>query len=130
MGYTYLHNRRSSLSRLLFVAIVFLLVLSAQVLVSQVSLPGSDPANFASLARQATAARDQGKPDEPIRYYQQALQIHPEWEEGWWYAGTLLYDTNHFADAMPAFAKVVELDPKMGPAWRKRGGHYLEDPRE
>ena len=117
MGYTYLQNRRSSPSRLLFVAIVFLLVLSSQVLVSQVSLPGSDPANFASLARQATAAREQGKPDEAIRYYQQALQIHPEWEEGWWYAGTLLYDTNHFADAMPAFAKVVELDPKMGPAW-------------
>ena len=73
--------------------------------------------SFDDLARQATAAREQGKPQEAVGYYQQALQIHPDWEEGWWYVGTLLYDGNHFAEALPAFSKVVELDPKMGPAW-------------
>jgi len=107
--------RRPSLS---LVAITFfLLVISPPFLFSQTSSPLSEPASFESLARQATAAREQGNPAEAIRYYQQALQIHPEWEEGWWYVGTLLYDTNHFAEAISAFAKVVELDPKMGPAW-------------
>lgn len=113
-----MHNRRSSRPRLLLVAItILLLVISPPFLLSQTSSPVSEPASFESLARQATAAREQGNPGEAIRYYQQALQIHPEWEEGWWYAGTLLYDSNHFSGAKSAFAKVVDLDPKMGPAW-------------
>ena len=118
MGYTVIHNQRSNRCRLLFVSIaIFFLVLSPQFLLSQTSPTGSEAASFESLSRQATAAREQGKPVEAIPFYQQALQIHPDWEEGWWYVGTLLYDSSHFADAMPAFAKVVELDAKMGPAW-------------
>ena len=96
---------------------IALLTLSSPLLFGQTSSSGQQPASFESLARQATAAREQGKSDEAIRNYQQALQIHPEWEEGWWYVGTLLYDSNHFAEAMSAFAKVVNLDPKLGPAW-------------
>ena len=118
MGYTVIHNWRSNRPKLLFVAIIlFLLAISPPFLLSQTSSTAAEPPSFERLARQATAAREQGKPDEAIPYYQQALQIHPEWEEGWWYVGTLLYDSSHFAGAMPAFAKVVELDPKMGPAW-------------
>ncbi len=96
---------------------IFLLALSSQFLWSQVNALGGDRAGFESVARQATAAREQGKTDEAIRYYQQALQIHPDWEEGWWYVGSLYYDSNRFAEAIPAFSKVVELDPKLGPAW-------------
>jgi tetratricopeptide (TPR) repeat protein len=111
-------NRRSVPSRFVVFAITLAwLVLSAPALLSQASSPGTESSSFESLASQATAAREQGKPDDAIRYYQQALQIHPEWEEGWWYVGTLLYDGNHFSEAQPAFTKVVELDPKMGPAW-------------
>ena len=100
---------------------IVLLALSPRLLLSQVSSPEAAPASFEALAAQATAAREQGKADDAIRFYQQALQIHPEWEEGWWYAGTLLYDSNHFAEAQSAFGKVVELDPKLGPAWSFKG---------
>jgi tetratricopeptide (TPR) repeat protein len=111
-------NRRSVRSILLVFAITLAwLVLSPPSLLAQASSPVSQSLSFESLAGRATAAREQGKPDDAIRYYQQALQIHPEWEEGWWYVGTLLYDGNHFAEALPAFAQVVELDPNMGPAW-------------
>jgi cytochrome c-type biogenesis protein CcmH/NrfG len=113
---------------LLFVAIVlFLLAVSPPFLLSQISSTATEPANFDNLARQATAAREQGKPGEAIPYYRQALQLRPDWEEGWWYLGTLLYDSSHFADAMPAFAKVVELDPKMGPAWSFLGLSAFEN---
>src|SRR5215469_1073073 len=88
-----------------------------QALFSQVNALGGTSSDFESLARQATSAREQGNAEEAIRFYQQALKIHPEWEEGWWYVGTLLYDRNRFAEALPAFAKVTELDPKLGPAW-------------
>src|SRR5215469_8107815 len=88
-----------------------------QVLFSQVNALGGAASDFESLARQATSAREQGNAEDAIRYYQQALQIRPEWEEGWWYVGTLLYDRNQFAEALPAFTRVTELDPKLGPAW-------------
>lgn len=111
-------QRRSVPSRfLIFVITLAWLVLSAPLLLSQAGSQGTESSNFESLASQATTARERDKPDAAIRFYQQALKIHPEWEEGWWYVGTLLYDGNHFAEAQPAFAKVVELDPKMGPAW-------------
>lgn len=111
-------KRRCNRPRLLSVAAIFvLLVIPSSYLFGQVNSLGSASSSFEDLARQATAAREQGKPQEAIGFYQQALQIHPEWEEGWWYVGTLLYDGNHFTEALPAFSKVVELDPKMGPAW-------------
>jgi tetratricopeptide (TPR) repeat protein len=118
VGYTLINTRRSSRQGLRFVAItIVLMVISPSFIFSQTASPKAEPPSFESLARQATAAREQGKSEEAIRYYQQALQIHPEWEEGWWYVGTLLYDANRFAEATPAFAKVVQLDPQMGPAW-------------
>jgi tetratricopeptide (TPR) repeat protein len=97
------------------IALAFALVFPPAIL-GQVNAPDGS-ASFEDLARQATAAREQGKPGEAIQLYQQALQIHPDWEEGWWYVGTLLYDGDHFAEALPAFTKVTELDPKLGPAW-------------
>src|SRR5271165_1897401 len=109
---------RRSLVRVQFAIIaLLLLIVFPQALSSQINALGGESANFEDLARQATAAREQGKAEEAIRYYQLALQIHPEWEEGWWYVGTLLYDGNHFTDARTAFSKVVELDPKLGPGW-------------
>ena len=99
------------------IILVVLRVLLPPSLLGQVSSSASAQGSFESLASQATSAREQGRPDEAIRYYQQALQIHSEWEEGWWYVGTLLYDSNHFAEAMPAFTKVTDLDSKLGPAW-------------
>src|SRR5262252_1382002 len=83
----------------------------------QINALGSQSENFETLAHQATSAREQGQPEQAIHYYQQGLHIRSDWEEGWWYLGTLLYDGNRFADARDAFSKVVELDPKLGPAW-------------
>ncbi|MGA9567439.1 MAG: tetratricopeptide repeat protein [Candidatus Korobacteraceae bacterium] len=111
-------NGRCNRPRLLSIAAIFvLLVISSSYLSGQVNSLGATSSSFEDLAHQAAAAREQGKPQEAVGFYQQALQIHPEWEEGWWYVGTLLYDGNHFAEALPAFSKVVELDPRMGPAW-------------
>ena len=111
-------ERPFSRVRLLITASILLVVLALpQTAFSQINALGGASSDFESLARQATSAREQGNAGEAIRYYQQALQIHPEWEEGWWYVGTLLYDRNQFTEALPAFTKVTELDPKLGPAW-------------
>jgi tetratricopeptide (TPR) repeat protein len=74
-------------------------------------------ADFDATSRSATAAREAGHADEAIQEYQRALNMRPQWEEGWWYLGTLLYDQDKYSQAIPAFAKLVELMPNAGPAW-------------
>ncbi len=89
---------------------------------SQAEVPQEGSAeNFDSLAKSATAAREAGKPEQAVRDYQRAVEIRSDWEEGWWYLGTLQYDADHFADAIPALKRVVQLDPALGPAWNFLG---------
>ena len=74
-------------------------------------------ASFESLAANAASARDAGRAEEAVRNYRAALELRPDWEEGWWYLGTLLYDGDHYDEAIPALHRMVELDPKVGAAW-------------
>ncbi len=110
-----MHRRRCSRIRWLLPSVVLFALI--QNIAGQINALGGGTQNFDEVAHQATTAREQGNASEAARYYQQAVQLHPDWEEGWWYLGTLLYDTDRWADAHTAFAKVVELDPKLGPAW-------------
>jgi len=72
---------------------------------------------FDELATQASAARERRDAQSAIRYYGQAVRLKPQWEEGWWYLGSLLYDADRYADAVPPFHRVTELDPDAGNAW-------------
>ncbi len=69
-------------------------------------------ADFAVLARRAEEARLAGRPNDAIRLYADAVRIRPQWAEGWWRAGALLFDQDRFAEAEPALARYVALDPK------------------
>ncbi len=69
-------------------------------------------ATFDELAHQAAAARDADQVPEAIDLYQQALQLKPDWAEGWFYLGTLFYDTDRYTDARPAFARFVKLEDR------------------
>lgn len=77
----------------------------------------SGQSSFETFAAQALAAREAGRADEAIRNYRAAVRLRPSWDEGWWYLGTLLYDSDHFDEAIPALRRVVALQPKAGPAW-------------
>lgn len=81
----------------------------------------SPPASFEALAKSATAAREAERPEQAIRDYKRALEIRPEWAEGWWYFATTLYDGDRYAEAIPAFQKLLELAPGSGPAWNFLG---------
>lgn len=76
---------------------------------------------FEVLAKSATDARETGKTEEALRDYQRAVEIRTDWEEGWWYLGTLQYDSDHFAEAIPALERVVQLDPTLASAWNFLG---------
>lgn len=78
-------------------------------------------ASFEELARQATAAREQGQIEEAIRFYEGALHLHPDWTDGSWYLGTLYADAGRYREAIPAFQRVTMEAPKLGPAWAYLG---------
>src|SRR5215470_6880110 len=87
-----------------FRSLVHVLVVLASFQTAYGTSPSQDaPATFETLVKSATAARESGRPDEAIRDYKQALEIRPEWSEGWWQLGTLQYDNDHYAEAILAF---------------------------
>jgi len=73
--------------------------------------------SFEAYAKFAAAAREAGRIVDALRYYHRALEIRPDWGEGWWYLGTLEYDQDRYADAIPAFQKLVQLAPAAAPGW-------------
>ena len=76
---------------------------------------------FETLSRRANAAREANRVDEAIRLYGDALEIKPDWAEGWWNLGTTLYEDDRYGEARPAFEKLTELKDKGGSAWAMLG---------
>jgi tetratricopeptide (TPR) repeat protein len=77
--------------------------------------------SFDDASKAASAAREAGHADDAIENYRRALAIRPDWQEGWFYLGTLQYDADRYADAIPAFQKLTQLAPAIGPAWNFLG---------
>ncbi|CDM64384.1 tetratricopeptide repeat protein [Pyrinomonas methylaliphatogenes] len=82
---------------------------------------GASSQEFARLAAQAAEAREAGRIDEAIEFYQKAVRLRPRWDEGWWYLATLLYDRDRYAEAARAFERAAALHPQAGIAWAMLG---------
>jgi tetratricopeptide (TPR) repeat protein len=76
--------------------------------------PAKSQANFDQLKAQADEAREAGRLEDAIELYRKAVAAKPNWVDGWWYLSTLLYDRDRYAEAIPAFKRVTELQPKAG----------------
>lgn len=84
-------------------------------------LLAAQTADFATIAAQANEARESNRLSEAVVLYRKALAMRPAWAEGWWYAGTLLYDQDDYAGAAHALQKAVELSPQSGNAMAMLG---------
>jgi len=84
----------------------------------QVPDQGSD---FDALAKSAAEDRDAGNLTEAINAYQKALQLRPDWAEGWWYVGTLNYNADRYEEAIPSFGELVGLAPQGAAGWEFLG---------
>jgi tetratricopeptide (TPR) repeat protein len=76
---------------------------------------------FDSIAVQAAQARDSENLDEAVKLYRQAVQVRPDWAEGWWYLGTIAYDRGQFQEAVDALSKVTTLAPRDANAFAMLG---------
>ncbi len=77
---------------------------------------------YDQLAVHAHAAMEANQVPEAIRLYTRATTLRPEWSEGWWYLGTLLYDSERFLEARNAFAHFVSVErTQPGPGFAMLG---------
>jgi tetratricopeptide (TPR) repeat protein len=72
---------------------------------------------FQDLSAQATAARQANDIPQAIELYGKALGVNPGWQEGWWFLGTLLYDSDQYARGRDAFRRFVDLNAQAAPGW-------------
>ena len=80
------------------------------------------PESFEQLAARAQAAMSAERVPEAIRLYARATKLRPNWSEGWWHLGTLLFDTGRFGEARDAFAQFVTVEQKQpGPGFAMLG---------
>jgi tetratricopeptide (TPR) repeat protein len=77
--------------------------------------------SFEALAQKAAAAQAAGQMDATVTYYQRALALRPEWEEGWRTIGTMYYASARYADAVTALKNAAALNARNGNVWALLG---------
>src|SRR5580658_1636188 len=82
-----------------------------------IALSGARAATFEDLAAQASAARDANDVPKAMELYRQALELKPAWAEGWWFLGTLAYDSDQYQTGARAFGQFVKLEDKAAAGW-------------
>ena len=91
---------------------------------------------FQDLSARATAAREANDGPQAIDLYRQALKLNPQWQEGWWFLGTLLYDSDQYGAGRDAFKRFVSLKADAAPGWAFLGlcefetGEYAQSLRD
>lgn len=72
--------------------------------------------DFDEQVRRAADARIAGRLDEAAGLYRRLVDLRPDWQEGWWFLGTVLYDLGRYGDALEVFQEMVSRWPYHGPA--------------
>lgn len=84
---------------------------------SSLAASPSPQESFEQIAHQADAARAADRVRDAIDLYKRGVRLHPQWTEGWWSLGTLLYDQDRFSEAKMAFQRFAANAPKPGAAY-------------
>jgi tetratricopeptide (TPR) repeat protein len=99
------------LTMLVFPSLVVLL------LTAQANPQASQHNGFEQIAKQADAARSADHLNEALALYSKGVRLRPEWSEGWWSLGSLLYEQDRFPEAQEAFRRFVATATKPGPGY-------------
>jgi tetratricopeptide (TPR) repeat protein len=81
----------------------------------------SSASTFDSLSHQAEQARNAKRLHEALNLYKKALQIQPDWQAGWWNAGSIAYDLDDYTECALDFSSLAALKPDLAPAWTYKG---------
>ncbi len=56
-----------------------------------------------------------------IQLYSEAVEQNPKWPDGWWFLGSLKYDTGDYVSARDALSHYIGMTSNAGPAFALRG---------
>jgi tetratricopeptide (TPR) repeat protein len=104
----------------MLVRIVAILILATPAGGQSADRPGG-AAKFEDLSHQAVEARDAKRLDEALNLYKKALNLKPDWEDGWWNAGSIAYDMDNYTECVSDFRRLAALKPDLAPAWTLEG---------
>lgn len=90
--------------------IVFLTLCAPGALHPQSTKSEDATSSFEQLSTRAEAALESDHVPEAIRLYSRATSLRPNWSEGWWHLGTLLFDSGRFLEARNAFQHFVSAE--------------------
>ncbi len=76
---------------------------------------------FEQYAAAAKRAREDNHDDVAVENYRKALEFKPEWSEGLWYLGTLLYQKDDDLQACTMFRRFLTQNPSNGDGWAMLG---------
>jgi tetratricopeptide (TPR) repeat protein len=85
------------------------------------ALAQATPSAFDHVVEAATAARERDDVPQAIGLYSRAVQLRPRWPDGWWFLGSLQYETEAYPAGRDALTHFLELVPDAAPAWALRG---------
>jgi len=77
--------------------------------------------NFVQLSQAAARAREANQDDVAIELYEKALALKPDWQEGLWYLGSLLYEKEQYAGSRDVLRRFVGSTTETGPSWALLG---------
>lgn len=100
---------------------VFLAALIFLPIVPRLSPAQANPPAFDDIVLKAAAAREQNDIPQAIDLYRQAVELKPDWPDGWWFLGSLQYSVDAYAPAREALTHYLQLTPDAGPASALRG---------
>ena len=88
-----------------------------------VQKPAGEQSNaaFDKAVKLGDEARQNNQLPAALDHYVTALKIRPEWKEGWWNTGAILYEEDRYADARDAFRNLVSLDAQNAQGWGMLG---------
>jgi tetratricopeptide (TPR) repeat protein len=87
------------------------------------SIPSAESkcAGFEQLSKAAEQARGENRDEDAIGFYRKALALKPEWPEGLWYLGTLLYEKDRYPEARDVLRQFMAVQADAGPGWALLG---------
>ena len=77
-------------------------------------------------SNKGAALFSQGKYDEAIKCYDEAIRLDPKLAETWCNKGAALTNLGNYDEAIKACDEAIRLDPKSAIAWDVKGYCYLE----
>jgi tetratricopeptide (TPR) repeat protein len=73
--------------------------------------PAAAPRSFEEVSKAAMAAREAGRLDDAATLFRRGLTMRPDWDEGRWYLGSILYERERYVQARDTFAALVARQP-------------------